>query len=696
MQEACRRALRDSLGGPQTEVGVARLRNLEYYNAEATGELAPPEIDDRSDFVATDVADTIEGMLPNMLRYFVQVEDAVEFEARHPDKEAVAKLATSYVNYLFYTRNDGVGVLYDWFKDAMLQKVGYVKVWAEEDPDDAEKTFEGQTQEQLIMLMQDGWVPKGEPEVDEEGGLRFTVHKEDRNLRICVAACAPHEVRVDANARWGDEPAMIAHVYKKRRFELEEEGIDLSNIGQGSAAIDSRYDAETLAMLGESSDTQLGDPHQSHMLYNCAEVYIKLDADGDGIAEWLCCRMVEDDLIEYEKTDGHPFVWICPIPRPHSFFGDCPADFAIQPQKLRTNIIRAIQDNLMMSVNQRTYINTSANVNIDDWLENRPNGVVRGEGPANIAIQPIPQPNLGAPAYEFNEWLETWKENRTGFTRYSQGNDGKGLNDTATGINIITQKSDQRMELMARHFAVGVKQMFAKMLKLAIQHQKKAEMVKVNGEWVVVNPSEWANQFNVKIKVGLGTGSMEQKAARIMGLLQAQQLGVPMGIVGPKQLAESIRLYAVANEFQNPERFVSPEPDGMPPNPEAYQAEKQQAMGQIQQMQQQLEQLSGENQQMKADQSLKAAELEQKAQESDLKHQQAMAKLQIDATKVAQDGEAKAHEHMMAGMASDREAENQDGEDAKVEQLSQEVDQLKDLVAQLLSAIGPAEQQEQA
>jgi hypothetical protein len=146
---------------------VARLRNLEYYNAQPEGELAPPEIDDRSDFVATDVADTIEWMLPQLMRIFVSSDDAVEFEARQPSQENMAKLATAYVNYLFYTRNDGVGVMYDWFKDALIQKVGFVKVWAEENAEDAEQTYEGQTQDQLVMLMQEGWTLTEEPKADD-------------------------------------------------------------------------------------------------------------------------------------------------------------------------------------------------------------------------------------------------------------------------------------------------------------------------------------------------------------------------------------------------------------------------------------------------------------------------------------------------------------------------------------------------
>jgi hypothetical protein len=59
-----------------------------------------------------------------------------------------------------------------------------------------------------------------------------------------------------------------------------------------------------------------------------------------------------------------------------------------------------------MSVNNRTYVNLDADVNLDDILESRPNGIIRGHGAAAGAIQPLEQPSLTAPAYEFNEWLE--------------------------------------------------------------------------------------------------------------------------------------------------------------------------------------------------------------------------------------------------------------------------------------------------
>ena len=446
-------------------------------------------------------------------------------------------------------------------------------------------------------------------------------------------------------------------------------------------------------MLGEAADEAYSEPHESHALYQVAEAYIQVDRDGDGIAEWLKVCLIEDKLATVdgkpaiEQVDGHPFVWICPIPRPHAFFGDCPADMAIQPQKLRTNVVRAIQDNLYLTVNQRTYLNTNANVNIADWLDNRPGGVVRGEGPAGDAIQPIPQPSLGAPAYQFNEWLEGWKENRTGFTRYSQGTDANSLNKTATGVNIITQKADMRMELIARFFAVGMRQLFAKMLKLAVKHQQAEEMVQLNGQWVAINPSEWRDQLNVNIKVGLGTGSKEQQAARIMGLVQILQLGAQAGVVQPKHLAEAIRLYVEANEFKQPERFVDPEPTGMPPNPQAFQQMQQQAQEQMQQLQQQLQQMAQENEGLKAekaakegDLALNAAKLQLQEREIDLKEAQIGADMQF-----------RAADQQMKGAETQQRMDSAANEGSAVAQLQEQVAMLSEVVGQIVQALQPQE-----
>ena len=685
IESAAVKALQSSLGGEQSDIGIARLRNLSFYNARAEGELAPPEVADRSDFVATDVADTVDGMLPQIMRMFISSGDAVEFESQgQQGADQEAKLATAYINHLFYVRNDGIGVIHDWFKDALLQKVGYVKVWVEEDSEDSKQKYEGNTQDQLLMLMQDGWELDGDPEQDEQGLLSFTVCKHSRYKCIKVKAVPPVHMRVDVNARWDDEPAMIGEEFWKRKFEWAEEGYDVDEVSGN----ENPADMESLQMLGDSWTGAADVTHDSHALIRGAVIYIKLDADGDGVAEWLRVGLLEDKLAtvdgkpDWEQVDDHPYVWICPVPRPHSFFGDCPADHAIEPQKLRTRTIRAIEDNLLLTVNQRTYVNTNANVEIDDVLDSRAGGVIRGQGPASDAISPIIQPSLGAPAYQFNEYIASWAENRTGFNRYSAGTDQNALNKTKGGVELLTSKADMRMELMARFFGVGMRKLFAKMLKLAIQYQNVPEMVAINGQFYPINPSEFRNQYNVKINVGLGSGSKEQQAQRIMALIQIMQQGAMAGVVRPQHLAEAIRLYVEAMEFKNPERFVDPEPSGMPPNPQAYQQEKQQTQQQMQQMGQHLQQLTAENQGLKAQAAAKQGDLALKAREIDLKGHELETR-QIEA-----------HHGLMLKDRQQGLAEAQ-AATPDLAQLSQQVDALTQVVMQMAQAIGPQESAEQ-
>ena len=690
IEAAALEALRSSLGGPDTDVGQARLRNLEFYNAEAKGELAPPEVEDRSDFVATDVADTVEGMLPQIMRMFVSSGDAVEFEGQgQPGSDQEAKLATAYINHLFYVRNDGISVIYDWFKDALLQKVGYVKVWAEEESEDSKQKYEGITEEQAAMLLQDGWMVDGQPEVDDNGLLVLTVKKEARRKCIKVMSVAPVHMRVDVNARWDDTPAMIGEEFYKRRFQWEEDGYDLSDVGDTGST---PSDAESLEMLGEADGGSYGVPHASHTLVRGAEIYIQLDADGDGVAEWLKVCLIEDKLAYYadgkaavEQVDDHPYVWICPIPRPHSFFGDCPADRAIEPQKLRTRTVRAIEDNMLLTVNQRLYVNTDANVNIDDVLDNRAGGVIRGQGEPGRALMPIAQPSLGAPAYQFNEYIASWAENRTGFNRYSAGTDASALNKTKGGMELLTSKADMRMELMARFFGVGMRRLFAKMLKLAIQHQNVPEMVAINGQFVPINPSEFRNQYHVKINVGLGSGSKEQMAQRIMGLLQILQTGAQAGVVRPQHFAEAIRLYVEANEFKNPERFVDPEPSGMPPTPQAFQQMQQQVQEQMGKLQQELQRLSQENEGLKAEQAAKEGDLALNAAKLQLEER----KLGLEEAKTGAELAIRQQDSAMKGAEAQQRMDRADGDDAALAALQEQVAMLSQAVGQIMQAMQP-------
>src|SRR5690348_10019820 len=102
-----------------------RRQAMQYYYGQPYGN----EVDGRSQVVTTEVKDAVEGILPSLMKIFTSSDEIVRFDAQNPDDEQAAQQATDYLNYLFSRKNNGFVVLYCLFKDALLQKTGFAKVY---------------------------------------------------------------------------------------------------------------------------------------------------------------------------------------------------------------------------------------------------------------------------------------------------------------------------------------------------------------------------------------------------------------------------------------------------------------------------------------------------------------------------------------------------------------------------------------
>ena len=157
MQELDLRAILDNeidnaLGYINTETTEERRKAIKYYNREAYGN----EVEGRSTIVTGEVAEAVDGALPQLLRIFTQSDDVVRFEPKGPGDEPKAKQATMYCNWVLLNDNQGVIILHDWFKDALLQKNGIVKVWWNDETDVTVEKYENLSEEELTLLLADG------------------------------------------------------------------------------------------------------------------------------------------------------------------------------------------------------------------------------------------------------------------------------------------------------------------------------------------------------------------------------------------------------------------------------------------------------------------------------------------------------------------------------------------------------------
>ncbi|MEY4718475.1 MAG: hypothetical protein RL563_1093 [Pseudomonadota bacterium] len=565
--------IKNSLGYSTGQLARDREKALYYYYGQAKGDLAPSSIEGRSSVVDTSVMDTVEWMLPTILRMFTAGDKVVEFQAKREQFEEQAKHATEYIgHHVFKVQNPGFSILHTWFKDAMLSKVGIVKVWWDVTQDESREDYKGLTDIELGMLLQDKHVQPIEHSeyIDQMTGemCHDIAVKRVVDKGFCrIENVPPEEFLISRRAKNCEDAPFAAHRFERTIGQLKEAGYkNVDNLSSddsdGTLAperITRKLQNDELGWLRDTSQTN--DPSMRSVWVT--ECFLKVDYDGDGIPEWRKITRVGNTILANEECDGNPFVTITPVPIPHQFFGLSVADLAMEAQRTKTGLMRAMIDNIYLSVNGRTWA-VENQVNLNDLLTNRPGGVVRVKSPDAVGALSAGAGNL-RDALGMMDYIDQAKENRTGFTRYSQGGNADALNQTATGISIITNKADMRLELIARNFAEnGVRPLFSKILELISKYQDKVDRIKATGGWVDIDPREWKNQFTLAVNVGLGTGNKDEILQSLQTLAIAMGQAAQAGIVKPDNIyAAAVKLTETLG-FPNPSQFFT-DPSTLPP-----------------------------------------------------------------------------------------------------------------------------------
>lgn len=577
-----------------------RRRALDYYLGEPFGN----EQEGRSQVVSTDVADTVEWILPSLLRIFTAGEEVVRFEPTGPEDEEVARQATEYVNWIFQRDNPGFLIFYTLFKDALLQKCGIAKLWWDEGETAERETYLGKTFEELQLLLSDPDVEPIEHSAYEDtvvvagaDGLPtetvamlhdVTVKRRRRRGRVRIEPVPPEEFLISRRARSLDDAAFVAHRVRRTVSELVAAGHDRALVERLSGADepDLTLEAQSRRRLEEEAGPgSAAEIDRSRRELWVTECYITADWDGDGIAERRKVTVAGDghEILENEPFDGVPFVAVTPILMPHCFYGLSIADLVMDLQLIKSTVLRQILDNLYLSNNGRHVV--SDQVNLDDMMTSRPGGIVRlksGATPGQGHVMPLETPLVAAAAFPVLEYLDGVREGRTGVTRYTQGLDADTLNKTATGISQIMAAAQARIELIARVFAeTGVTDLFRKILRLVGRHQHGPRIIRLRNQWVPMDPRSWNSEMDVSVSVGLGTGNRDQMLGHLNAILgiQAQAIQQQGGVDGPlvtlgnvyntlAKIVENAGLKPADAFFTRPDERPAPPPLPQPAMPD--------------------------------------------------------------------------------------------------------------------------------
>ena len=570
--------------GQERETALREYYRMPYGNEEDDG---------WSKVVSSDVSDSVEWILPALLKTFTSTDKAVSFEPTTAKDVQGAEQATDACNYVFYKQNNGFLVLYTAIKD-MLTVRNCAVMWRKETKETVSSIpFKGATQEMLAMLMQEqdaeieavNQVPMmgqdGQPVLDQMGQPVIAYDgrlKKTEKRTICkVEAFSPEDLLVDRE--WTSpllqECPYVARLMRVTMSDLREMGLtvgddddlEASDAPSGTStrlADVNRIDTST---LGYNLDDDYGDESMSDGWLRIE--YVLVDMDGDGVAERRCIYRLQDKILKNEVVSHVPIATASPILNTHRWDGQSIWDLVSDLQKLHTELLRQTLNNLYLTNNPRTKVLTDSNwspmANLDDLLDSRPGGILRQRDLNAISEQVTPF--SAAASMPMLEYVQGMRENRTGVSRTSMGMNPDSLNNTATGRQIDQSASQQRVELIARIIAETlIKPIFQGILKVLTDGEMQKLAFRLRDEFVEYDPNEWRDSYDMTINVGLGTGDTQLKAAQLTNIYQMQQAGLPMGLATPQNLYHTMAKIVENSGFKDVQNFVQ-DPRNAPPAP---------------------------------------------------------------------------------------------------------------------------------
>ncbi len=393
-------------------------------------------------------------------------------------------------------------------------------------------------------------------------------------------------------------------------------------------------------------------------LIEVAEHYTRLALEKDKVARRYKITTIgtKHTILDIEEVTAWPFATATPIIMPHRVFGRSIADLVMDIQEIKTSLLRATLNNAYYANNQRLEVSeTHASENtLDDILNNRVGGIIRTKMPGGL--NPVPTQSIGHWVTPIIEYMDGVRETRTGVSKSNQGLDADALAHSRTGaVTRIMDAAEMRIKLIARIIAETlIVDMFRGLHQMLQEYSEEAEVVKLRGTWVPVDPREWAKREHMTVSLPLGGASKQMLMGFFEKLLQGQQQVIQFqgGANGPlvtlqnvyntfKQTVKLVGLKSVDPFFNDP---GPPQPDGpKPPSPEMVKAQAQ---------------AQATQQKAQADQQSNAAKLQAQMQAETLEAQFARQREQDEFQhKVALDKMKFVHDAQMKQMKADSDME---------------------------------------
>ena len=437
--------------------------------------------------------------------------------------------AAQLVNYVVFKQNNGWEILNTWVKASLLWKNAIIKWAYVEDYEYEFEEYDEINQETLDVLLSDGEVEVvGDLQSDfaEDGSVMY----HEVRLRRCInksgiklSVVEPESFRITRDANTLDDAAFVGIQQTFIRSDIRKmwpelaDQIDWDQIGEGSIDWATKYTEEEAArkrVVGEEywigANRKELYPLEANREITVIECWLKVDRDGDGIAELKHFILAGGTILHEEDCSMIPLASICPFEIPHEFFGLSMADMVRPSTLAQTAIIRGFLENVYLT----NYSPKLADPNVVDFsaLQNiKPKQIIATNGSPANAVVPMAPESMHQGTVQMLQYLQEHKEQATGMSKAAQG-----LNDTLyvsgnseAKLSAVQSATQLRIEYIARRFAeTGFKRLVAGVYHCARKYLREEMPVETEGgEYDFFNPSLLPSQMDVYVDIDVGDHS---------------------------------------------------------------------------------------------------------------------------------------------------------------------------------------------
>lgn len=497
--------LNSEYGSLESGYNNAKTKRIDFYQRYRF-ELYGNEREGSSSYVDSTIFNAIEWMVPTFVQPFIETQNLVHLDPEGSDAASLiaSRAHKELLQYQLRKKTDFYTFLYDMAKTFFIDGESYAKhVWIKKDKKNGEPVSRNSVVHVPSSAIRYDWNVKDMCDsyvVTEDKDITRSEVVLMRGKKGVIGDCL--------------EKVLEGHGRNERDSELSEEQKEHPN------------------HAGENESFRT----EGNKLYRRREHWTEYDVDGSGVVTPILAVFINDVLVQVVRNpypyNKHPYQKAECVRDPEGGLGVGFAELLAPIQAFKTGIFRMFSDNLNAQNNGMFEVDTNF---VDDVglmiLQRAPAGARTPIPSRKIgSIQPLQPAPIAGHSMQVMEMLNVESENRTGFTRYSQGLDSSSLNQTATGISAIIQRSEMRMwELAARFAESFLKPLVRKCIMMnqtgltemelkthfSVDETTIGDMViaaQPQGTWLKLNKDDLGGYFTISIDLETPT-SKEKKSA---------------------------------------------------------------------------------------------------------------------------------------------------------------------------------------